>query len=242
MGWEKWTLLTADVQAAFLKGEFHDKVRVLYCWPPKNGSALPGVQPGSLLLILKVVFGSTGTRSSRVQKATNVLRPFHVTRSCRCVEWRDLSPCWWHVGNWRWFVWIETEGTRQTRWIRFDETTEIRSPREAVWETSQWRNHDFHEDIHSEFGEGMSDSWTPETIGWRAPSNGQSWVPRDQWMFAMGNKRVALPFLVCCESTPTEARADPSARLDQSKWGHWWDQATWRLHFDLSRQVCVKFW
>ena len=66
VGREKWTLLTADVQAAFLKGEFHDKVRVLYCWPLKNGPALPGVQPGSLLLILKVVFGSNGTRSSRV--------------------------------------------------------------------------------------------------------------------------------------------------------------------------------
>ena len=52
-GREKKVLLTADVQAAFLKGEFQDKDRVLYCWPPKNGPALPGVQPGSLLLILK---------------------------------------------------------------------------------------------------------------------------------------------------------------------------------------------
>ena len=55
-GREKWTLLTADVQAAFLTGELQDKDRVLYWWPPKNGSTLPGVQPGSLLLILKRSF------------------------------------------------------------------------------------------------------------------------------------------------------------------------------------------
>ena len=51
-GREKWAILTADVQAAFLKGEFQDRDRVLYCWPPENGPALPGVQPDSLLLIL----------------------------------------------------------------------------------------------------------------------------------------------------------------------------------------------
>ena len=56
-GREKWTLLTADVQETFLKGEFQDKDRVLYCWPPNNGPTLSGVQPGSLLLILKGVFG-----------------------------------------------------------------------------------------------------------------------------------------------------------------------------------------
>ena len=32
-GREKRSLLTPDVQAAFLKGEFQDKDRVLYCWP-----------------------------------------------------------------------------------------------------------------------------------------------------------------------------------------------------------------
>ena len=56
-GREKWTLLTADVQAAFLKGEFQEKDRVLCSWPPKNGTALSGVQPGRLLLIAKGVFG-----------------------------------------------------------------------------------------------------------------------------------------------------------------------------------------
>ena len=45
--------------AASLQGELEDKDRVLYCWPPKNGPGLPGVQPGSLLLILKGVFGLT---------------------------------------------------------------------------------------------------------------------------------------------------------------------------------------
>ena len=56
-GREKWVLLTGDVQAAFLKGECQDMDRVLYCWPPRSGPALPGVQPGSLLLIFKEVFG-----------------------------------------------------------------------------------------------------------------------------------------------------------------------------------------
>ena len=56
-GREKWALLTADVQAAFPKGEFQDKDRVLYFWPPKNGPALQGVKPGSLLLILREVYG-----------------------------------------------------------------------------------------------------------------------------------------------------------------------------------------
>ena len=54
---EKWVLPTADVQAPFLKGEFRDKDRVLYCWPPRNGPALPGIQRGSLLLNLKRFFG-----------------------------------------------------------------------------------------------------------------------------------------------------------------------------------------
>ena len=36
-------------------------------------------------------------------------------------------------------------------------------------------------------------------------------------VLAMGNKGVALPFSVRCESTPTEARAGPRARCDQSK-------------------------
>ena len=56
-GREEWVLLTADVQAAFLNGEFQDYDRVLYGWQPKNGPALRGVQPGNLLLILKGVFG-----------------------------------------------------------------------------------------------------------------------------------------------------------------------------------------
>ena len=51
-GREKWKLLTADVQAVFLKGGFQDKDRVLCCWPPKKGPTLLGIQ-----LILKVFFG-----------------------------------------------------------------------------------------------------------------------------------------------------------------------------------------
>ena len=49
--------MTADVKAAFLKGEAQDMDRVLYCWPSRNGPRLPNVASGSLQLILKGVFG-----------------------------------------------------------------------------------------------------------------------------------------------------------------------------------------
>ena len=52
-GRAKWTLLTADVQAAFLEGEIQDKDRVLCCRPPKNGPALPGVQLGRFIAYLE---------------------------------------------------------------------------------------------------------------------------------------------------------------------------------------------
>ena len=68
-GREKWVLLTADVQEAFLKGEFQDKDRVLYCWPPKNRPALPGVQLG------KGVFGLNGAPRKWWEKISNVLIP-----------------------------------------------------------------------------------------------------------------------------------------------------------------------
>ena len=38
---EKWALLTADVQATFLKGEFQHKDRFLDCWPPKKRACFP---------------------------------------------------------------------------------------------------------------------------------------------------------------------------------------------------------
>ena len=66
------------MQAADLKGKFQNKFRVLCCWPPKNGPALPGVQPGTLLLILKRVFGLNdaehfqSTRSDRFSETANV--------------------------------------------------------------------------------------------------------------------------------------------------------------------------
>ena len=95
-------LLTADVQAAFLKGEFQDKDRVLHCGPPKNGPALPGVEPGSLLLILRDVFGLNDAPAScerkfpklyRVKEATNVSWTIHAALSRRCVERCDLPSC-----------------------------------------------------------------------------------------------------------------------------------------------------
>ena len=146
-GREKWALLTADVQAAF--PEFQDKDRVLYCWPPKIGLALPGVQTGSLLLILKGVFG------------------FHAAH----VEWCDLPSWWWHVGNWRRTVRIKAERTRLTCWLRLDDETKVRSLREAARKTCQWRNHVSHGGV-----QGQSDSWAHETAGWRTLNDGMSWV------------------------------------------------------------------
>ena len=77
--------MTADVQAAFLKGEFQDEDRVLYCWPPKDGPALPGIQPGSLLLILKGVFGFNDAPRKWWEKISRVLVQigFRKQRTCR---------------------------------------------------------------------------------------------------------------------------------------------------------------
>ena len=103
-GREKWALLTADVQATFLKGEFQDKDRFLYCWPPKNGPALPGVQPGSLLLILKGVLwierctsqvvgeNCQSTPSDSVSETTSVSWTIRTALTRRCVEW--CLTCW----------------------------------------------------------------------------------------------------------------------------------------------------
>ena len=80
-------LLTADVQSAFLKGEFQDKDRVLYCKPPKNGPALPGVQLATLVLILKGVLGLSDAPRKWCQigfrKASNVSWTVHAALSCR---------------------------------------------------------------------------------------------------------------------------------------------------------------
>ena len=103
-GREKWALLTADVQAAFLKREFQDKDRVLYCWPPKNGPAFRGVQPRSLLLILKGVFGLNDAPRQWWEKIsevlvqiwfrkTNVSWTIHAALTSRCVEWCYLPSC-----------------------------------------------------------------------------------------------------------------------------------------------------
>ena len=49
----KWKLGTFDCKTAFLTGKGHD--RDIYCYPPKEG--LPGVEPGSLLKIVKGAYG-----------------------------------------------------------------------------------------------------------------------------------------------------------------------------------------
>ena len=78
-------LLTADVQAAFLRGEFQDKDRVLYRWPPENGPALPGVHPGSLLLILKGVFVLNDAPRKRWEKISKVLVEIGFKKQRMCL-------------------------------------------------------------------------------------------------------------------------------------------------------------
>ena len=50
---QRWKLQTFDVKTAFLSGKDND--RELYFRPPKEG--LPGVPPGSLIKIIKGVYG-----------------------------------------------------------------------------------------------------------------------------------------------------------------------------------------
>ena len=49
----KWKLGSFDCKTAFLTGKGHD--RDIYCYPPREG--LPGVEPGSLLKIVKGAYG-----------------------------------------------------------------------------------------------------------------------------------------------------------------------------------------
>ena len=84
-GREKWVRLTADVQAAFLQGAFQDKDRVLYCWSPRNGPALPGVQPGSLRLILKGAFGLNDAPRKWWEKISKVLVQIRFRKQRMCL-------------------------------------------------------------------------------------------------------------------------------------------------------------
>ena len=81
-GRDKWALLTTVVQAAFLKREYQDKDRVMYCWPPKNG---PGLQPGSLLLILKGVLGLSDAPRKLWEKISQKNSSKSGLRSSECV-------------------------------------------------------------------------------------------------------------------------------------------------------------
>ena len=56
-------------------------------------------------------------------------------------------------------------------------------------------------------------------------------------MFAMGNKGVALPIPVRCESTPTEARTGPSARLELNKANEVIDEIKQHEDFTLTYRV-----
>ena len=84
-GRQKWVLLTVDVQAAFLKGKFQDMDRVLYCWPPKNGPALPGVQAGNLLLILTGAFGLNDALRKWWVKISKVLIQIGFRKQRMCL-------------------------------------------------------------------------------------------------------------------------------------------------------------
>ena len=77
------------MQAAFLKGEFQDKDPALYCWPPKNGPALPG----SLLLILQGVFGLNDAPRKWWEMISKVLVQvgFRKQRMCRPNEEITIS-------------------------------------------------------------------------------------------------------------------------------------------------------
>ena len=90
-GREKWVLLTADVQAAFLKGEFQDMDRVLYSLPPRNDPALPGGKPRNVLFILKGVFGLNDA-PRKWQKISRAPWFVHDSLSRRCIKWCDLPP------------------------------------------------------------------------------------------------------------------------------------------------------
>ena len=73
------------MQAAFLKGEFQDKDRVLCCWPPNNGPALAGVQPDSLLLILKGVLGSNDAPRKWWEKISKILVQVGFRKQRMCL-------------------------------------------------------------------------------------------------------------------------------------------------------------
>ena len=74
-------------------GEFQDKDRVLHWRPLKNGPALPGVQPGSLLLILKGVFGMSDAPPKWCEKISKVLVQigFKTQRMCLGVFTMRIS-------------------------------------------------------------------------------------------------------------------------------------------------------
>ena len=127
---KKWVPLTADVQAAFLKGEFQHKDRVLCCWHPKNGPSSDWQLVPRKWWEISIVLVQVGFRKQRM-----CLGLFTLHSSAGVLSGVL------HVDD--------MLGTGE----RFDETTEIQSLRKAVWETFQWRNHDFHEGIHSECGE-----------------------------------------------------------------------------------------
>ena len=138
--------LTADVQVTFLKGEFLDKDRVLYCWPPKNGPSLPGVQPGSLLLILKRFFGLNDAPRKWWEKISRVLVQIGFKKQRMCLGLFTLhSP----AGILSGVICLHVDDmlgtgdglsklrTRETRWIRFDSDSKVFSLRKVVRETCQ---------------------------------------------------------------------------------------------------------
>ena len=78
-------MLSADVSAAFLKGEFQDKDRILYCWPPKNGPGLPNVPDGALILIKKGVFGLNDAPRKWWTKVSETLISLGFKKQAMCI-------------------------------------------------------------------------------------------------------------------------------------------------------------
>ena len=80
-----WVPLSADVSAAFLKGEFQEKDRVLYAWPPRDGPPLPGVPPGALLLMRKGVFGLNDAPRKWWKKVSALLMELGFRQHTMCL-------------------------------------------------------------------------------------------------------------------------------------------------------------
>ena len=83
---EKWASLTADVQAAFLKGEFQDKDRVLYCWPPKKSPSFQEFSLAVRCFSLSGVFRANDAPRKWWEKISKVLGQIGFKKQRMCLD------------------------------------------------------------------------------------------------------------------------------------------------------------